>query len=101
MVDVGTERQAEEVALMRILAETVIWKIGELIGFQIQDRDGLMFLTLLGAISVVQHRGVAIVRTERNRCRKTIQRSDPARGGDIQPLAGWKRKVTRFSRIIR
>ena len=85
---------------MGIFAEAVIGKIGELIVFQIQDCNGLVLMTLLRAISVVQRRGVAIVRTERNRRWKTIYRSDPARE-DIQPLAGWKWKVTRFSRIIR
>ena len=101
MVPVGTERQPQKVALMRIFREASIGKIGDLITFQIQDRDGLMGLTLLRSISVVQRRGVAIVGTECNRGRKTIYRSDPARRGDIQPLAGWKWKVTRFSRIIR
>ena len=86
---------------MRTLAETVIGKIGELITVQIQNRNGLVRLTLLRAVSVVQRRGVAIVRTERNRGRKTIYRSDSARRSDIQPLAGWKWKVTRLSRIIR
>ena len=80
MSAVGTERQPQEVALMGIFAEAVIGKIGELIVFQIQDRNGLVLMTLLRAISVVQRRGVAIVRTERNRCWKTIYRSDPARG---------------------
>ena len=100
MVSVGTESQPEEVALMRIVAETVIGKISELITFQIEDRDGLVRLTLLRAISVVQRRRVAIVWTERNRRRKTIYRSNAARGLSIQPLTGWKWKVTRFSRII-
>ena|SRR2546423_5582826 len=101
MVSVGTESQPEEVALMRIVAETVIGKVGDLIAFQIQDRNGLTGLTLLRSISVVQRRGIAIIGTECNRGRKTIYRSDPARRGDIQPLAGWKWKVTRLSRIIR
>ena len=79
MAAVGTENQPEEVALMRIVAEAVIGKVGELIAFQIQDCNGLVLMTLLRAISVVQRRGVAIVRTERNRCWKTIYRSDPAR----------------------
>ena len=100
MVAVGTERQPEEVALMRIFAEAVIGKICELITFQIQDRDGLVRLTLLRAVAIVQHGRVAIVWTDRNRCRKTIYRSDPA-GRGIQPFAGWKREMTRFSRIIR
>ena len=100
MVPVGTESQSEEVTLMRIVAETVIGKISELITFQIQDRNGLVHLTLLRAIAIVQHGRVVIVRTERNRCRKAIYRSDPARR-DIQPFTGWKRDGTRFSRIIR
>ena len=79
MIAVGAEGQPEEVALMRILAKAVIGKVGKLIAFQIQDRDGLVRLTLLRAISVVQRRGIAIVRTQRNRDRKTIYRSDPAR----------------------
>ena len=78
MVPVGTESQPEEVALTRIVAETVIGKISELITFQIEDRDGLVRLTLPRAISVVQRRGVAIVRTERDSGRKTIQRSHSA-----------------------
>ena len=86
---------------MRTLAETVIGKIGELITVQIQNRNGLVRLTLLRAVSVVQRRGVAIVWTQRNRGGKTIYRSDPAGGVGSQPLAGWKRQVTRFSRILR
>ena len=100
MVAVGTEGQPKEVGLTRILTETVIGKIGELISFQIQDCDGLMRLTLLRAISVVQRGGVAIVRTERDSGWKTIYRSHPAGRGRIQPLAGWKRNATRFSKII-
>ena len=100
MVAVGAEGQPEEVALMGILTETVIGKIGQLITFQIQDRDGLVSLTLLRAVSVVQRSGVAIVGTERDSGRKTIYRSDPVRR-DIQPFAGWKRKVTRLPGIIR
>ena len=83
MIAVGAEGQPEEVALMRLLAEAVIGKIGDLIAFQIQNCDGLMRLTLLRAISVVQSRSVAVVWTERNRSRKTVQRSDPARGVGI------------------
>ncbi len=78
MVPVGTERQPQKVALMRIFREAIIGKIGDLITFQIQNRDGLVRLTLPRAISVVQRRGVAIVRTERDSGRKTIQRSHSA-----------------------
>ena len=53
MAAVGTERQSKEIALMGIFAEAVIGKIGELIVFQIQDRNGLVLMTLLRAISVV------------------------------------------------
>jgi len=86
---------------VRILPETIVGKVGEFISFQIQDRYGLVLMTLLRAISVVQRRGVAIVWTQRNRGGKTIYRSDPAGGVGSQPLAGWKRQVTRFSRILR
>ena len=53
MASVGTERQSKEIALMGIFAEAVIGKIGELIVFQIQNRNGLVLMTLLRAISVV------------------------------------------------
>jgi len=100
VVAVGAEGQAEEVALMGIFTETVVGKIGDLITFQIQDRDGLMRVTLLRAVSVVQRSGVAIVWTQRNRGRKTVYRSDPARR-DIQPFAGWKWRVRRLPGVIR
>jgi len=79
MSAVGTERQPYEVTLMSILGEAIIRKIGELISFQIQNRDGLVCLTFLRAVSVVQRCGVAIVSTERDGCRKTIHRSYSAR----------------------
>ena len=78
MSAVGTERQPQEVALMSILGEAIIRKIGELISFEVQNRDGLVCLTLLRAISVVQRRGVAIVGAERESGRKTIDRSHSA-----------------------
>src|ERR1019366_6972099 len=78
---IGTEDQAEEVALVHFFAEAFVGIIGKLIRLQIEDRDRLHGHGLLGSIAVVQQRGVAAVRADCDGGRKAVGAADVAGSG--------------------
>ena len=88
---IGTEGEAEEVALMGVVAEALVGKIGEAVGLQIEDGDRLMGAGRLGAVAVVQERGVTLVRAERDGGGETVYGGDQAWRGNGQEFAGGQR----------
>src|SRR5258707_15319751 len=95
---VGTESQAQKVALMSTFGEAGIGKIRQLIGPEIENRDRLLSLRLLCTVSMVQQGGISTVGAYRDGGGKTIRRPDSSRGGRIQDLAGGERHLTRGGR---
>src|SRR5215471_18323805 len=84
---------------MGLVTESGFGKIGDVIVGQIQDRDGLVHERLLRAITVVQQRGEAAVRTQSNIRRKAVGAAHQAGNGDGELLAG--RQPDRMFLIVR
>src|ERR1700693_136654 len=89
MFAVARKSQSDEIALARgvVVAEAIVGKIPELIIAEIENRDGLACARLLRAITLVKQRGVAAVRTERDRRRKTVGAGEVSGNGKRQNLA--------------
>src|SRR6266853_156398 len=89
MFAVGRKSEPDVIALARgiIIAEAVVWKVAQLIVAEIENRDGLAGARLLRAITLVKQRGIAAVRTERDRRRKTVGAGEVTRNRQRQSLA--------------
>ena len=88
MLAVRTERQPEEVALVRLVAQARVWILGDLVALEIEHRDRLMRQRFLRAIAVVQQRGVAAVRTQHHRRGKAVGAANASWRWNGQHLAG-------------
>src|ERR1700674_5747374 len=69
---IGTKSQAKKITLVRIFAKPVFRKIRNLVCLQIHDGDGLLHARFGGAKSIVQQRGVATARTQRDCFREAV-----------------------------
>src|SRR5260370_29111235 len=85
---VGTESQAQKVALMSTFGEAGIGKIRQLIGPEIENRDRLLSLRLLCTVSMVPQGGILTVGAYPDGGGKTIPSPNSPRRGPIQDLAG-------------
>ena len=65
MLAIETEGEAEEIGLLGVAAEAVVGKIAEIVGLQIQDGEGLLFLGGVGAVAAVEEDGELAVGRER------------------------------------
>jgi hypothetical protein len=61
---VETEGQAEEVGLVGFAAEAIVGKVGELVGFQIEDGERLFLSRSIGAEATVKKNGEAAIGRE-------------------------------------
>ena len=91
MFAIGTENQTEEVALVHVFAEALVGKFGDLIRLQVENCDRLHGHGFLRAVAVVQERGVAAIRAERDGGGKAVGRADAAGRGNREALAGGQR----------
>ncbi len=73
---------------MHLFAEALVGIVGELIGLQIENGDRLHGQGFLRAIAVVQKRGVAAIRADRDGGGKAVGAADAAGSGDGQGFAG-------------
>src|SRR5271169_541955 len=85
---------------MSILPQAGVRVIGEPVGFQIEDGDGLLITGLSRSITVVQDGQVSPVRTQRQRGGKTIGPLRPPRHGRQKYFAGWKRNRTAADLVL-
>ena len=73
MIAIRAERKANKIALVSFFGQAIFREIGELVGAQIEYRDGLVCLVLLRAVTVVENRSVAAVGAHSHRCGETVQ----------------------------
>ena len=88
MLPVGTERQSNEIALVRLIAQPLIGIIDDLIRFQIEHRDRLMGEGLLRAVAGVQQGSVASIRTDYHSRGKAVGAADSSGRREGQHFAG-------------
>ena len=79
MLPIRTEGEANEIALVGLVAEARIGKFGDLIGVEIQHGDRLLRARLLRAVAVVQQRGVVAIGAEHHRRGEAVGAADAAR----------------------
>src|ERR1017187_10979757 len=72
MLTIRTERQAQEVALVRFIAQPRVGILDDLVTLQIEHRNGLMRQRFLRAVAIIEQRGIASIRTEHHRRRKAV-----------------------------
>lgn len=61
MLAVKTEREAQEISLLGPVAQAVVGKIAEFVGFQIQNRDGLFLAGGVGTEAAVEENSKAAI----------------------------------------
>ena len=92
MLAVARECETYEIALARgiVVAQTVVGKIVQLIGAEIENGDRLARAALLGAVSLIEQRGVTAVWAERDGRGKAVGAGEVAGDGEGQAFAGRK-----------
>jgi hypothetical protein len=73
MFAVGAEGKSNEITLVSVYRQATFRKIGELVGAQIENCNGLVRLVLLCAVSIVQNRRIASIGTHCHRCREAVE----------------------------
>src|SRR6202044_90662 len=76
MFSIGAKHEAKKITLMRVLAESLIRIIRQLIRLQIQHRNRLRPQRFLSSVPVVQQSRVAPIRADRDRRGKTVRTSN-------------------------
>ena len=88
MIAIRAEGQSDEITLGRGFGEARLREIGELVGLEIKDGDGLMSPVGLGTVAVVEERGIVLVWTPGDGAGKSVEGSEVPGRGDGELLAG-------------
>ena len=88
MLPVGAEREPNEIALMGVLGKPCIGETRDLIGVEIEDRDGLVPQSFLRPMAIIEERGVMSVGAEHHRHWKTVGAANVSGRWDCELLAG-------------
>ena len=109
MGSICAENESEEIALMGILREAGVGKVGYLIGLQIEDADGLAGAGCLGTVAIIEERRIVTVRAQGDGHREAVHGADAAGAGIVRRLlvgrliccgASWpRRRVKPASRL--
>lgn len=86
---------------MGFVRETLLRQIAELVGAQVEDRDRLVGVVLLGSVTIVQERSVVLVGAERDGRSEAVERSQLAGHGTDQVLAGWQQDMAQLHLALR
>src|ERR1700676_3781819 len=92
MFAVGRKGEADEIALARgvVIAQAIVGKVAQLIIGEVENGDGLARAGFLGAVSLVEQRGVTSVWTERDGSGKAVGAGEVSRDWKGQSLTGGK-----------
>ena len=88
MLSVGAEREPNEIALMGVLGKPCVGEIRDLIGAEIEDRNGLVPQSFLRPMAIIEERGVMSVGAEHHRHWKTVGAANVSGRWDCELLAG-------------